>query len=466
MRNPAVSDLHKDMRSLITRAKRAKLLQPEPAFTTIAMLSVLPAKAAMDSLAVMYFDNFEITHRILHEPSFWRDYKEFWKDTNKNDPSFLVVLLLIVSTVCTMSAKEPLRFVGKNSSARETAIRLIYTCEAWLQRQSHKHLTLALVQIRCLIVVAKQMNRIKKKRAWTVAGDLVRFGMSVGLHRDASVLEGKVSIFAQELRKRLWATIVELELQASFDRGMPSSSVSTSCNCGAPANISDSHLQESAEESLISEDPGIWTATSYLRLSRSSVAMRASLNQMINGPQEELEYEDMLAWDKRIRKHLQSLPNWQDGNVDTLAQTQYPMIPGHPRVQTPASHKNQSEFTNDAPTRTEDQKRTICRSLLDLQLRQYLIPLHSPFVRRIRADARYQYSVMVCYETANKILDLHTKLVANGVDVLNLFRDDVLGPALSICLSMYCSASIEGKIFKFSRSFMPDGPKTASAFEV
>ena len=365
-----------------------------------------------------------------------------------------------------MSAKEPLRFIGKNSSARETAIRLIQTCEAWLQRQTHKHLTLALIQIRCLIVFARQMNRIKKKRAWTVAGDLVRFGMSLGLHRDASVLEGKVSIFAQEMRKRLWATIVELELQASFVRGMPSSSMSISCNCGAPANISDSHLQGSAEEPLISKDPGIWTATSYLRLSRSSVALRASLNQVINEPQEELEYEDMLAWDKRIGKHLQSLPNWQDGSVDTLAQTQSHTIPGHRQAQPPASHKNQSEFTNDAPTRTEEQKRTICRSLLDLQLRQYLISLHSPFVRRIRADARYQYSVMVCYETANRILDLHAKLVANGIDVLNLFRDDVLGPALSVCLSTYCLASIEGKISKLSRLLILNGPKMVSVFKV
>lgn len=409
LRSPALLDLHKDLRSLIARVKKANLLQPEPAFTKVAMLGMLPAKTAMDTLALLYMDNVEIIYCILHEPSFWRDYDDFWKNPEGSDPSFLVILLLITSISCTISAKEPLRFVGKSSSARENAIRLVFVSEAWLQRQSHKHLTLALMQIQCLLVIAKQTNHIKRKRAWIAAGNLVRFGMTAGLHRDASVLDGKVAVPAQEMRKRLWGTIVELELQASYDRGMPVSSLDISSHCGPPANISDN-----SQQALNPRETEGWTVTSYLRFSHNTIAFRSFLNNLINEPQDEMEYEDVMRHDEQIRRYLKAIPNWQ-------------------------VHVNLS---------SEQQKRRIIQTLLDIQLRQYLIPLHSPFARHAGESPRHQYSVMVCYEAAHKILDLHSALVASGVHVLNLFRDDILGPALSTCQNVYSSALINGMIFR------------------
>lgn len=147
MQYPAIMDLNQDMKALLTRAKRAKLLQPEPAFTKMAMLNMLPAKTTMDRCAVLYFHNLEIIFRVLHEPSFWRDYDEFWKNTESGNPSFVVILLLVVSTVNTLAAQEPSRFVGKSSSTRESAIRMIEACDSWMSRQTHKHLTLELIQI-------------------------------------------------------------------------------------------------------------------------------------------------------------------------------------------------------------------------------------------------------------------------------------------------------------------------------
>jgi len=420
MQYPAIVNLHRDMKALIIRAKRAKLLQPEPAFTKIAMLDMLPARTTMDRCAVLYFDNFEIIYRVLHEPSFWRDYDVFWKDTEVGNPSFVVILLLVVSIVSTLAAQEPLRFIGKSSSARESAMRMVEACESWFSRQTHKHLTIELIQIQCLMVVAKQMNRMKMKRAWMSAGFLIRFGMSAGLHRDASILGGRVSIFAQEMRKRLWATMVELELQASFDRGMPALSVDLSTHCGPPANIRDSDLEVLAQQAPSSQNVKIWTTTSYSRLSYHSINLRASLNNLINESNGILDYSDMLAYDEKIRVNLGSLPYWQsvEGSI--------------------------TEHLYSPKRDSERQKWTISKTLLDLQLRQFLIPLHAPFAQDAPTNPRHQHSAIVCYETTHKILALHTDLMASGTNVLNLLRDDVLGPALSTCRAVYVSASLKG----------------------
>ena len=425
--SPALLDLHKDFRALIQRAKRARLLQPELAFTKAAMLSMLPPRTIMDALALLYFDNVEIVYCIMHEPSFWRDYDAFWKSPESSEPSFLVILLLVASMGHTISTKEPLRFVGKNASARENAIRLVYVCDAWLQRQTHKHLTLALLQIQCLIVMSKQMNRIKPKRTWIVVGNLVRFGMSAGLHRDASVLDGKVSVPAQEMRKRLWGTIVELELQASFERGMPISSIDISSNCGPPANLSDNTLQGTSHQHPNSREPESWTVTSYLRFSNTSVAFRSFLNNLINESAEAQDYEDVLAYEEKLKGYLHSIPNWQ---VDD----------------------------SNMPIKVGRQKQAIVQTILDLQLRQYMIPLHYPFARRSGSNQRFQYSVMVCYEAAHTMLDLHDKLVNSGIHVLNLFRNDILGPALSTCQNIYTSAMLKGKPTPTPLSLFPSIP--------
>lgn len=442
MQYPAVIDLHRDMKALVTRAKRAKMLQPEPAFTKIAMLNMLPAKAMMTRCAFLYFDNLEIIYRILHEPSFWRDYEKFWQNTELGDPTFVVILLLVLSIVSTLAAQEPLRFVGKSPSARESAIRMVEACGSWLARQTHKHLTLELLQIHCLMVIAKQINGIKMKRAWISAGSLIRFGMSAGLHRNASILGGRVSAFAQEMRKRLWATMVELELQASFDRGMPASSVDISTHCGPPANIRDSDLEVLAQQIPRSKDKKIWTTTSCLRLSYNSIDLRASLNNLINEPNGNLDYGDVLAYDEKIRVALGSLPDWHsvEGGIP--------------------------EHVYSSAGRSERQKWTISATLLDLQLRQFLIPLHSPFAQDAHNNPRHQQSVIACYETTHNILASHNVLMASGINALNLLRDDVLGPALSTCRTVYVSASLKGKYFQTALYSLAETSKTVSPFKV
>lgn len=259
------------------------------------------------------------------------------------------------------------------------------------------------------------------KRAWLSAGSLIRFGMSAGLHRDASILGGAVSVFSQEMRKRLWATSVELELQASFDRGMSASPVEISTQCGPPENIGDGDLEVLAQQVPESKDVTMWTPTSYLRLSYKSINLRASLNNLINESNGILEYVDVLAYEERIRVALGLLPDWQ------------------------SVEEGISEHVRSPVGRSERQRWAISETLLDLQLRQFLIPLHSPFAQDAHKNPRREHSVIVCYETTHKILASHNMLMGSGTDVLNLLRDDVLGPALSTCRTIYVSASLKGR---------------------
>ena len=370
------------------------------------LIGLLPQRDLADQLVQMYIDNVESTYRILHLPSFWREYTTFWNAPQQGRPAFVVMLLLILaSTYCIKESESPM-FRGDSSLARETAILWIRTCDSWLQSQSQKHTTMAIFQLHCLSFIAKQGNSIKRKRTWTTAGNLIRIALSSGLHRDACMASSKkVSIFDQEMRRRIWATISELELQASFDRGMPATLRDLVEDCGPPSNIDDQEIDPSTEQLPQSRPVSEYTGSSFQHLSRSSWSLRLELLSMINGPHPQMSYETVLLYDKQIMQYLDDIPRWNDKNS---------LLSG---------------------------------VLLQLQLQTLLLSLHKPYARDNARNSRYVYSTIVHLRSAMSILDLHHQLTSTGNNFLCLFRNDILRAALSICYDYSASEPNSGKRF-------------------
>ncbi|EHK42362.1 hypothetical protein TRIATDRAFT_309958 [Trichoderma atroviride IMI 206040] len=177
------------------------------------LLSLIPQQSATDKLAQVYFEVIENTYRVLHAPTFFQEYKRFLSSPQDASAVFLVQLLLTcaISNLLTTDATS---YVGCSSLQRDTSTKWVEICEAWLNIQSQKHMTLKVFQVQVLILIAKRVNCIKVKRNWTVAGHMLKLAMSAGLHREPSNLNKSMSVFDQEMRRRLWFTIVELEVQA------------------------------------------------------------------------------------------------------------------------------------------------------------------------------------------------------------------------------------------------------------
>lgn len=381
-----------------------------------ALISLLPPKRIADQLVQVYVDNLESTYRVLHLPSFWEEYSNFWNALQEGRPAFAALLLLMLASTYCVKERDSSMFRGDSSVGRETAIMWIRTCDSWLQSQSQKHTNMAIFQIYCLSFIAKQMNSIKRKRTWTSAGTLMRLALSSGLHRDAHIINlrhatpssKRVSAFDQEMRRRIWATISELELQAAFDRGMPAMLRDLVEDCGSPLNLDDKEFNSSAEQLPGPRPVSQYTRSSFLHLSRSSWSLRLELVSVINGPHVQQAYEDVLLYDKKIMQHLDEIPNWSD------------------------------------------QAGLVSRVLLQLQLQVLLLFLHRPYAREEARSSRYDYSAIMHLRSALNILDLHHQLTSTGNNFLCLFRNDVFGAALSICYNYSSSEPNPGERSKFT----------------
>ncbi|KAJ5736934.1 uncharacterized protein N7483_002059 [Penicillium malachiteum] len=375
---------------------------------------LLPERRTIDELVHLYFDTFESVYRIIHVPSFWEEYAKFSRDHQSTSSAFVVIVLLLMSCTSCIQRNKQTQYVGDSSLERERAIMWIEASESWLRSHSQKNIYLAVWQIRCLLVLSKQVNTVKKKRHWTEAGTLVREAMAAGFHRDPVLLGGKISAFDREMRRRLWVTMTELELQSSTDRGMISTSAGIFTDTKGVQNIEDKDLTDEPQpEELENQGSVEYTSSSFLYFSNTSFSLRVKLNSMVNDMSSPLRYEEVMHHEELITKELQQLPPWRSVQSS-------PDKPGFSLV---------------------------ARTLLDIQLRQYLIMLHGPFARQSESSSRHALSRMICFDAAASILDQYVRLNECQNSMLLLLRHDYFRAALVICQNSYISISLKSTEF-------------------
>lgn len=365
--------------------------------------AMLPIKNRTDALLSQYFETFETTYRVLHVPTFQVRYDQFWTDPSETDVHFVVQLLLICASMnCVVSSIHD-GFVGRSSVARENAIRWIDTSEIWLRNHSHKHTTLEYFQSQVLLVVAKRLTCHKVKREWTVAGNLLRLAMAAGFHREPTFLSNKINPYDQEMRRRLWYTILEIELQASSDRGMRASITAEDWDTLPPLNVHDEDFNSTTLTMPTTLPLTTFTRTSALCSAGSHVTLRLEMLNAINSISSPLSQSVALSYDDRIRTILDILPTYSSSSSTTT---------------------------------------TFPAAFSKLLLVSFLLLIHQPLVTA-SSSSRQFYSRCSRRESALTILSIYTSPAVLTLPqrlVLVNSRDEDLRACLSLCHDLAESA--------------------------
>lgn len=371
------------------------------------IFALVPEKSNLDPHVTLYFQTWESSYRILHEPTFWTDYQAFWKRRSNQEvsASFAVTLLYIIAITKCLKPNDENVFAGDSSVDREVAMNYVETCDAWMLRQSRKHLTLPFFQLQCLSVLAKRVNCLRMKQDWINCGDVVRLAIASGMHRNPSLVMGKrVSEHDKEMRRRLWVTIVELELQSSIDSGLQSSICGLYFDIQPPANLPDDAISPDTQQIPAGRPIEHFTSTSYLIVALKSLPLRLHLLQLLNNPTTELQYSEVLHYDSQIASLISSLPAWDDS-----------------RAQIPSA-------------------------LLDIQLRQFLLILHRPYAKLAPTNPRFNYSFTACIDAASALVNFYENLLSKGALALNHMRNDILRTGITLAQAVYhnCDLSTPG----------------------
>lgn len=362
-----------------------------------ALLSLIPEQITTDKLVQVYFEVIENTYRVLHAPTFYHEYKRFLFSPQEASAVFLVQLLLTcaISNLLTTDATS---YVGCSSLQRDTSIKWVEICETWLNIQSQKHMTLKVFQVQVLIPIAKRLNSIKVKRNWTVAGHLLKLAMSTGLHREPSYLNKRMSVFDQEMRRRLWFTIVELEVQASMDRGMCASISPLDWDCLAPSNIHDEELDYNTTTMPAPRPITEYTRTSFLCSAQKHLTLRIAILSRMNRVRLQLDVDTVFELDQQLRQHMEDVPRWP-----------------------------------------EETAKVVVQPLLELLLYEYLLQIRLPIVAQMDAEAKHFLPRIARHEAAVGTARLYSELRPDIALLFTNLRDDLLRALLVLCYNAVVS---------------------------
>jgi hypothetical protein len=183
--------------------------------------------------------------------------------------------------------------------------------------------------------------------------------------------------------------------------GIPSILSGMEYDCRPPRNVHDSELHAEMKQLPQSHPLSIFTDTAFLHCSMLSIPLRIKLCAQVNSLHSCKYFQDTLENSKDVQNALDRLPNWTEKH---------------------SLHAS---------------------TLLDLQLRQFLVILHTPKALHTLIPSN-RYSIFTALEASDTMIKKHMKLMEAKNFALCCIRSDYLRAALLICHITYHASITKG----------------------
>jgi hypothetical protein len=347
------------------------------------VLSSIPTREVCDRLVQYYLRTFEGVFRVLHVPSFLEEYEAYWLNTATTKPSVLIKILL----VCAIGAPF---FTGpEQPRLRTNCVKWIQAAESWLSAPHEKsRLNMAGLQVHILLILARQTCSVDGDLIWIPAGALLRSAMHLGLHRDPANFP-KISVFHAEMRRRLWATVLEITAQSSLDMGMPPLISCQDFDTLPPSNVNDEDISEGSMMPLEVRPATEFTETSIQIAFNHTIPMRLDIIRLLNNLRSNLSYDNVLRLGSEILTSCR-----------TNTYRFQPFLASQP-----ANILNStSTTTSKSSSPSSPVPNTFQLKLFDVLIRRFVLCLHRPFFSKAKTDPKFYYSRKICLDASISIL--------------------------------------------------------------
>ncbi|KAI1780687.1 putative C6 transcription factor [Hypoxylon cercidicola] len=319
----------------------------------------LPPKDVADELVDRYLRTIETVYRILHVPTFKREYEAHWVPGGEPSTAFLVQLKLVLAIGATT--------YDDTFSLRASAMQWVYEAVTWLSEPGVKHrLNIQYLQTNLLLLLARELVDVGPDLVWISAGTLLRTAIYMGLHKDPTRLPPNMTIFIAEMRRRVWNTILELCLQLSITSGGPPFISLDIFDTEPPSNFDDEQL---TTENSVPRPQDSFTQASIAISLRKSFPTRLAIAKFLNDHDSHGTYEETLRLDAELRASYKVV-------LRTL--------------------QNYRTSTGPRPSQYEI-------DMMGIIINRHFLSLHIPFFSPSLQEAAYAFSRKVVVETSLKI---------------------------------------------------------------
>lgn len=356
--------LKNETTSLLTDIHRAKVLartikaQRYPAWPTLPSTD-LPPKQVCDLLLDGYIRTVESLYRILHIPTFLEDYEAVFSGDRQPSTSFMMQMKLVLAIGAVM--------FDDKYTMRTTATRWIFEVQNWLSTPVFKsQLGVQYIQTSIILLLGRELGDVGSEFVWISAGALLRTAIYIGLHKDPAQLP-RMALVEQETRRRLWNTLLEINLQSSLTSGGPCLISLKDFNTEPPGNYDDEQL---TTDHPVAKPANVFTQSSAAIAMRKTFPVRLKVIKFLNDFRTSGTYEETLQIDTQLRSAYKSMRR-------ELLEVKGASLP--------------TPFTMEA---------------IEFIMHCYISALHVPFFNPALHEAEYAYSRKAVVESSIKIWTL------------------------------------------------------------
>ncbi|KFY34354.1 hypothetical protein V494_06853 [Pseudogymnoascus sp. VKM F-4513 (FW-928)] len=279
--------------------------------TKAEILSSIPPRRVADRLVSRYL-TLDIQCGIFHRGQFLIEYENFWKDQS-GTPIMWICLLFTVLCIGelhqrsqTVTGDAPQTSTFDSSTAGSMNLfreRIVQCLVLGKYTKGGPYVIESLIQY-CMI--EHFLRRDAQFEIWILLGMLVPISLRMGLHRDPKHFS-EIPAFAGEMRRRVWATIFQIDVGFSALAGLPRVIKPQQCDTEEPRNLLDSdfdartiQLPEPRPESEV-------TPVLFLLAKNRIISVGGLISDLAHDIRP-YPYSELMRFEKLLRNTRNSLP--------------------------------------------------------------------------------------------------------------------------------------------------------------
>ncbi|KAL5090688.1 hypothetical protein Trisim1_003997 [Trichoderma cf. simile WF8] len=378
------------------------------------LLASLPSRPVVDRLVSRYFNTKEPILMILHTPTFYREYTQFWENQQAAPVAWIGLLFSILcysvsfylraGDALPVSLGDPRRV---RDSYRTRAAQCLVLAD---YTRPGRYKVEAL-----LLYSGTEFMRTRDSQIGIsiLFGVIVKLAMHMGYHRDSKHYQN-LSVFEGEMRRRTWALIWQVDHLVSFQVGLPRTISESQCDARLPHNLVDEDFDETTKVLPSPRPITERTPVTYTIMKGRLVSVFARIvekNYLAGG----VMHEEVTQLDKHLHDAHSSLPPFLRIRTMNMSITDPPDL-------------------------------IMQRYNLELLYQKARCVLHRRYLTDYRSDLRYAYSRWSCVDAATQIIrhqsDLYDETLPGGQlykdrwYISSLTSHDFLLAAMVLCLEL------------------------------
>lgn len=266
----------------------------------------LPPKIQVDRALSTYFSGETFIVPFVHIYQFQRQYQEFWTDTANVSPLWLSMLF----SVCYMASiigvpTDPSQCSRHDLSAGNSDMHSA-AGKCLVLGQYHRRRQFS-VEALAMYGHCKNLRTLETSReAGAILSMVVRMAYELGYHRDPDSF-GSFTVFDGEMRRRVWASLRQMDQMLSFKLGLPSFISLENCDSKSPRNLLDSDFGPDTQVLPPARPETEATKLLWLIVKDRLIVSFGKVCQDALSFKEKSEYE-IVALDNEIREEYKTVP--------------------------------------------------------------------------------------------------------------------------------------------------------------